>query len=104
MKKAVFWDVAPCGSCMDRRFGSYNSHTAPRVASNFRVEKISGRGRMLVVNNASLLLELSSLADIFYPQDGGYMFHRNVGSYKTHTAPHPRRLHSSSYQITFTTF
>jgi hypothetical protein len=30
----------------------------------------------------------------FCPEDGD-MFLRNVGSYKTHTSPHPRRRHSS---------
>jgi hypothetical protein len=32
MKNAVFWDVAPCRSCVNRRFGE-------RIASIFRVEK-----------------------------------------------------------------
>jgi hypothetical protein len=36
-----------------------------------------------------------SLADFFYPEDGGDTFLQNVGSHKTHTAPHPRRRHSS---------
>jgi hypothetical protein len=30
-----------------------------------------------------------------FSKDGGNTFLRNVGSYKTHTAPHPRRRHSS---------
>jgi hypothetical protein len=30
-----------------------------------------------------------------YPEDGGDMFFRNVGSHKIFTAPHPRRRHSS---------
>jgi hypothetical protein len=42
----------------------------------------------------------------FYPEDGGDMFLRNVGSHKIYTAPHPRRLHFSilllvsNYKIT----
>jgi hypothetical protein len=32
----------------------------------------------------------------FYPEDGGDIFLRNVGSHKIYTAPHPRRRHSSS--------
>jgi hypothetical protein len=31
----------------------------------------------------------------FYPEDGGDTFFRNVGFYKTRTAAHPRRRHSS---------
>jgi hypothetical protein len=31
----------------------------------------------------------------FYSEDGGDRFHRNVGSHKIYTAPHPRRRHSS---------
>jgi hypothetical protein len=38
MKNAVFWDVAPCMSCKNRRFGDY-------VASIFRVEKPVGEER-----------------------------------------------------------
>jgi hypothetical protein len=30
----------------------------------------------------------------FYPEDGGDTFFRNVGSYKTYAAPHPRGRHS----------
>jgi hypothetical protein len=30
----------------------------------------------------------------YYPEDGGDMFLRNVGSYKIYMAPHPRRRHS----------
>jgi hypothetical protein len=31
-----------------------------------------------------------------YPEDGGDMLHRNVGSHKIYTAPRPRRRHSST--------
>jgi hypothetical protein len=31
-----------------------------------------------------------------YPEEGGYMFLRNVGSYKAHRAPHCRRRPSST--------
>jgi hypothetical protein len=27
MKNAVFWDVAPCRSCVERRFGGTSVHT-----------------------------------------------------------------------------
>jgi hypothetical protein len=32
---------------------------------------------------------------LFYPEDGGDTFHRNVGSHKIYMAPHPRRRYSS---------
>jgi hypothetical protein len=32
---------------------------------------------------------------LFYPEDGGDTFLRNVGSHKIYTAPNPRRRHSS---------
>jgi hypothetical protein len=38
----------------------------------------------------------SYLADCFHPDDGGDAFLRNIGSYESHTASHPRNgiLHS----------
>jgi hypothetical protein len=40
-------------------------------------------------------LELTSVVDSCHPDDGGDMFLRNVGSYKSHTASHSRRRYSS---------
>jgi hypothetical protein len=37
----------------------------------------------------------SSLADFFYPEDGGDMFLRNVSSHKNHAVPHSKKRHSS---------
>jgi hypothetical protein len=34
-------------------------------------------------------------------EGGGYMFLRNIGSYKTHKALHPRKLHSNTWLINF---
>jgi hypothetical protein len=34
MKNAVFWDVAPCRYCVNRRFGE-------RISSIFRIEKFA---------------------------------------------------------------
>jgi hypothetical protein len=39
--------------------------------------------------------ELETLAVNVIPDDGGAMFLRNIGSYKSHMAQHPRRQHSS---------
>jgi hypothetical protein len=70
MKNAVFWDVAPCRSYVNRRFGgTYRLHL---------------HGRKIVNRK------------FFYPEDGGDTFLRNVVSHKIYTAPHPRRRHSSS--------
>jgi hypothetical protein len=67
MKNAVFWDVAPCRSCVNRRFGgTYCSH----------------------------LFTLFPRSRIFYPEDGGDTFLRHVGSHKIYTVPHPRRGNS----------
>jgi hypothetical protein len=68
MKNAVFWDVAPCRSCVNRRFGG----TSAATCSGWFL----ARG-------------------FFYPEDGGDIFLRNVGSHKIYTAPHPRRRYSS---------
>jgi hypothetical protein len=48
-----------------------------------------------VVQSGSQLLTLFLAGGFFYPEDGGGMFLQNVGSHKTHTAPHPRRRPSS---------
>jgi hypothetical protein len=37
--------------------------------------------------------------DSCHPDEGGAKFLRNVGSYKSHTALHPRRHHSSVFQM-----
>jgi hypothetical protein len=37
----------------------------------------------------------TTLADSCHPDDGGTKFLQNIGSYKSHTAQHPRRRHSS---------
>jgi hypothetical protein len=83
VKNSVFWDVAPCTSCANRRFGgTYRLHHQGR--------KICERGTTV----SRCLQTGSSLADFFYPEDGD-TFLRNVGSHKIYTAPHPRRRHSS---------
>jgi hypothetical protein len=53
-----------------------------RVVSIFRVKKFASE-------------EKSTARGSFSPEDGGDTFLRNVGSHETHTAPHPRRRHSS---------
>jgi hypothetical protein len=55
MKNAVFWDVASCRSCVNRRFGGTSAATCSRW--------FFARG-------------------FFYPEDGGDTFLRNVDSHK----------------------
>jgi hypothetical protein len=76
MKNSVFWDMAPCRSCVNRRFGgTYRLH--------------------LQVADCSQLLKLVPNCGFFYPEDEDDIFLRNVGSHKIYMAPHPRRRNSS---------
>jgi hypothetical protein len=112
MKNAVFWDVAPCRSCVNRRFGgTYHLHLQGR--------KIRDRGTNM---STWLQSELSlqppahagfSLADFSTMKMEAIRssetsartrftlhhildtFLRNVGWNKIYTAPDPRRRHSS---------
>jgi hypothetical protein len=72
MKNAVFWDVVPCRSCVNRLFGgTYHLHLQDR--------KIRVRG--------------PSVNRWLQSADEGDTFLRNVGSHEIYTAPHPRRRH-----------
>jgi hypothetical protein len=82
MKNAVFWDVALCRSCLNRRFGG-TYRLQPQSAATC--------SRWLLARG------------FFYPEDGGDTFLQNVGSHKIYTAPHPRRRHSSN-SIVFSSF
>jgi hypothetical protein len=86
MKDAVFWDVAPCRSCVNRHFGgTHRLHLQGR--------KISERG--------TSVSRWPHLSDFFYPEDGGDTFLRYVGSHKiySYTAPHPRRFETDREMI-----
>jgi hypothetical protein len=75
-KNAVFWNAAPCTSCVNRHFGGmYCLHV---------------QGRKIPATTCSLWFLARGF---FYPEDGGDTFLRNVGSHKIYTAPHPRRRH-----------
>jgi hypothetical protein len=82
MKNAVLWDVAPCRSCVNRRFGG-----------TYRL-RIQGRK---IREQGSRWLQTEP--PVFYPEDGGDTFLRNVGSHKIYTAPHPIRWHSYSVLV-----
>jgi hypothetical protein len=49
MKNAVFWDVTPCGSCKNRRFGA-----------TYRLNIQSGKNQraMNIVSNNNFMLQL----------------------------------------------
>jgi hypothetical protein len=77
MKNAVFWDVTPCVFCKNRCFGgAYRFHQ--------HGEK-----------NTRGVLQLLVFADSFHSDVGSDTLLRNIGSYKSRTTSHPRRLHSS---------
>jgi hypothetical protein len=72
MKNAIFWDVVPCRSCNNRRFGgTCRPHIQDRKIPRAK-------------NSRS-----------FYSEVGGETFLRNVDSHKTYTAPHPWTRRSS---------
>jgi hypothetical protein len=91
MKNAVFWDAAPCRSCVNRRFGgTYLLHLQDR--------KIRERGTRVSkwLQSAANYSRWFLARGFFYPEDGGDTILRNVGSHKIYTATHPRRRHSSA--------
>jgi hypothetical protein len=54
----------------------------------------SGMLRRVALGRTDVSEEPSASTDSCHPDDGGAMFLRNVGSYKSHTASRPRRRHS----------
>jgi hypothetical protein len=78
MKNCVFWDVTPCGSCKNRRLVFLRSVRRLLVTAS-------------VVPSSPILVILMKEA---------LKFLRNVGSYKSHTASHPRK-HDSSRDCRF---
>jgi hypothetical protein len=60
MKNAVFWDVAPCSSCMNRRFGgTYRLHLQGRKIR----ERVTSVSKWLNTPShaGSLLMDVSTL-------------------------------------------
>jgi hypothetical protein len=113
----VFWDVAPCRSYVNRRFGgTYRLHLQgteePAADDSRRYEPRrprysvpshsfldAGTLALFLVsfsyNSAATCSRWLLACGFFFPEDGGDTFLRNVGSHKIYTAPHPRRRHSS---------
>jgi hypothetical protein len=79
IKNAVFWDVIPCGSCRNRRFGG-----------TYRFHHQGERNR-----------RARNVRSNLHPQDGGDSFLRNFGSYNSYMASHPRRRHPSQALLDF---
>jgi hypothetical protein len=50
------------------------------------------------------LQDTFSLPEFFYPENGGNMFIRNVGSHENYKAEHPRKRYSSTVFILFILF
>jgi hypothetical protein len=68
IKNAIFWDVAPCRSCVNRRFGgTYPLH-------------LQGRKIRQRETTSYLLVPCSQ---ILYPEDGGDTFIWSVSSHKS---------------------
>jgi hypothetical protein len=51
MKRAVFWIVTPCGSCLNRRIGE-------AYLSTIRVERISELGTTLAITSNVLIIAI----------------------------------------------
>jgi hypothetical protein len=89
LKNAVFLDMAPCRSCVNRCFGgTYRLH--------LQFRKIREQG-----TSVSRCLQTAECSRWFLtrgfcnPEDGGDRFLRNIGSHKIYTAPYPRRRYYS---------
>jgi hypothetical protein len=81
MKNSVFWDVAPCRYCVNRRFGGMYHLHLQRI-------KIWERG----ISVSRWLQPRWFLARGFLcPEDGGDILLRNVGLHHIYTAPHPTK-------------
>jgi hypothetical protein len=86
IKNAVFWDVAPCRSCVNRHFrGTYRLHLQGRKIHKW------GTSMSRWLQTACWFITHG----FFYLEDGGDTFLRNIGSHKIYTVLHPRRWHSS---------
>jgi hypothetical protein len=76
----IFWEMTPCGSYKNRRFGgSYRLHL---------------QGAWVFYESVpiqELTTSLCNLLALVHPEDGGDTILRNVGSYKSHTVSSPRR-------------
>jgi hypothetical protein len=89
MKKAVFWDITPCGSCKDRRFGEmyrlYHQVDNRRVVTaNIVPELADSFTQMMKVVYSSETSVLTRTTRRHILEDGILHSHRreNLKSYK----------------------
>jgi hypothetical protein len=98
MKNAVFWDVAPCKSCVNRRFGRmYRLH--PLLGWWFSLQPPAHDGSSLADFSTLKMEVICSSATSVYtrstrrhiPEDGILHTHRreNLKSYTTYAVPQP---------------
>jgi hypothetical protein len=86
LKNAVFWDVAPCRSYVNRRFGG-------------KYCKSSTAGCFLLVTQSAATCSRWFLAcGFFYPKDVDDTFLRNVGSHKIYRARHHKTVFLYSHR------
>jgi hypothetical protein len=76
----IFWEMMPCGSYKNRRFGG--SYRLPLQGALVSYEFVPIQELTTVLCNQLALV---------HPEDGGDTILRNVDSYKSHTASSPKR-------------
>jgi hypothetical protein len=79
LKNAIFWDVTPCCSCKNRRFGG-----------TYRFLRRSSVVQLLVITNI-----VASLRILFTHMKEALLFSETSVLNNSHTASHPRRQHYS---------
>jgi hypothetical protein len=87
VRNAVFWDVMLCASCENRQFGG-----------KYQLLQHDGknqRARNNVISNKQLTKVVPSSPILFTRIMEAIRSPQKVGSYKSHTASHPRGQHSS---------
>jgi hypothetical protein len=82
-------------SGMSRRVVLVRTDVSEELSASFiRVTRIGELGTTLAVTSNRRTLRRHDNVTSCHSDDGGAKFLRNVGSYKRHTAKHPRRRHS----------
>jgi hypothetical protein len=79
IEKAVFWDVAPCRYCVNRRYGgTYRLHLQGRRQEGIRERTSVSRCNISVCCTCSCWFARGFLL-VFYPEYGGDTLLLNVG-------------------------
>jgi hypothetical protein len=81
---------------MLRRLAPVRTDVSEELSTSvIRVARIVELGKTLAVTSNRRTLRCSLFTDSCHHDEGGAKFLRNVGSYRSHMALHPRRRHSS---------